>query len=615
VLLRILTLLFAALAATISVAAEPLPRSVLIVSQWDPDLPFYAAWSSAFRATLHATSREPISLYSEALDLSRFQSPTNQENFRRYLQEKYRDKRLGLIVTVGSLALEFMLRERLELSPTAPLVFSVVDEATTAKLKLPSDVTGTTIGEATLRDMVAIAQLLMPKLERVALVGEAMEKISIYRHFKDELSLLSPLEYIDLTDLPLAEVKKRVAALPENTAILYTAILTDGAGIAIDPTVALTAIAEVANRPIVIAQEAQLGRGAVGGRIFRPKLIGDDAARLTTRIFNGESAGDIPIVLGNYTQPIFDSRQLTRWGISESQLPPGSEIRFRVPGIWEQYGRYIIVALSIMAFQFALIVWLVIERHRRQIAQAELLLRISEVIHLNRSAAASALSASIAHELNQPLGAILSSAEAGELYLNADPPNVERAKRVLSNIRQDDQRAADIISNLRGLLTKSSEIGLHDFNLNDVIKSTLHIISLEAKRRRVALKANFAERVISVRANKIQLQQVILNLALNGMDAMQDRVPGAGKLSIETASIGKSEVEVSVSDSGTGIHQDNLKKVFDPFYTTKQNGTGMGLSISQTIIATFGGKIWAENRSEGGTVFRFTLPLSNQRKS
>jgi signal transduction histidine kinase len=615
VLLRILTLLFAGLAATISVAAEPLPRSVLIVSQWDPDLPFYAAWSSAFRATLNATSREPISLYSEALDLSRFQSPTNQENFRRYLQEKYRDKGIGVIVAVGSLALEFVLRVRLEISPTAPLVFSVVDEATTAKLKLPSDVTGTTVGQATLRDMVDIAQLLMPKLERVALVGEAMGKTSIYRHFKDELSLLSLLGYIDLTDLPLAEVKKRVAALPENTAILYTAIFTDGAGIAIDPTVALTAMAEVANRPIVIAQEAQFGRGAVGGRIFRPKLMGDDAARLTLRILNGESAGDIPIVLGNYTQPMFDSRQLMRWGISESQLPPGSEIRFRVPGIWEQYGRYVIVALSIIAFQFALIAWLVIERHRRQIAQAELLRRISEVIHLNRSAAASALSASIAHELNQPLGAILSSAEAGELYLNANPPNVERAKKILSNIRQDDQRAADIISNLRGLLTKSSEIGLHDFNLNDVIKSTLYIISPEAKRRRVALNTNFAERAISVRANKIQLQQVILNLALNGMDAMQDRVPGGGKLSIETAWIGKSEVEVSVSDSGTGIHQDNLKKVFDPFYTTKQNGTGMGLSISQTIIETFGGKIWAENRSDGGAVFRFTLPLSNQRNS
>jgi signal transduction histidine kinase len=614
-LLRILILLFASLGTAVSALAEPLPPSVLIVSQWDPDLPFYAAWSSAFRAMLHATSAKPTSIYSEALDLSRFNSPTHQENFRHYIQEKYREKNLGVIVAVGSSALEFTLRARPELSPTAPLVFSVVDDATTAKLKLPSDVTGTTIGQASLHDMVAIAQLLMPKLERVALVGESMGKTSIYRHFKDELPLLSPLGYIDLTGSPLEEVKKRVATLPENTAILYTAIFTDGAGNVLNPTAALSVIAEVANRPIVIAQEAQLGHGAVGGRIFSAKLIADDAARLTARILTGESAANIPIVLRKYATPMFDWRQLTRWGISESQLPPGSEIRFRVPGMWEQYRWYVIIALAILAFEFALITWLVIEHRRRQIAQAELLRRISEVIHLNRSGAASALSASITHELNQPLGAILSSAEAAELYLNADPPNIERAKKSIRNIRQNDQRAADIISRLRGLLIKSREISLQDFDLNDAIKSTLHLIAPEAKRKRVELNTNYAAGTISVRADKIQLQQVILNLALNGFDAMQDCVPSTRKLSVEIASIGKGEIEVSVSDSGTGIHQDNLKEVFDPFYTTKQNGTGIGLSISQTIIETFGGKIWAENRSQGGAVFRFTLPLSEERNS
>jgi signal transduction histidine kinase len=283
--------------------------------------------------------------------------------------------------------------------------------------------------------------------------------------------------------------------------------------------------------------------------------------------------------------------------------------------MWEQYRWYVIIALAIIAFEFALITWLVIEHRRRLIAQTELLRRISEVIHLNRSGAASALSASITHELNQPLGAILSSAEAAELYLNADPPNIERAKKSIRNIRQDDQRAADIISRLRGLLIKSREISLQGFDLNDAIKSTLHLIAPEAKRRHVELNTNYAAGTISVRADKIQLQQVILNLVLNGFDAMQDSVPGTRKLSVEIASIGKSEIEVSVSDSGTGIHQDNLKEVFDPFYTTKQNGTGIGLSISKTIIETFGGKIWAENRSQGGAVFRFTLPLSNERNS
>ena len=610
-MLRILILLFAGLAVATSATAKPLPRSVLIVSQWDPGLPFFAALSSAFHATLHANSPEPISVYSEALDLSRFPAPKYQENFRRYLRDKYRDKDLGAIVAVGALAFEFMLRARAEISPTAPLVFSEVDESTIAKLKLPSDVTGTTIHLA-LHDMVAIAQALVPKLQRVALVGEPLGDTSIYRNFKDELVQISALEFIDLTGLPLSEVKKRVAVLPENTVILYTAIFVDGAGVAFDPTLALESIAAVANRPIVHRTETQLGHGAVGGLILKPNLVGNDAARLTLRILSGESAANIPIVLGDYNKPMFDWRQLTRWNISESQLPPDSEIRFRVPGIWEQYRWYVIVALVIIAFQFTLIGWLLIERRRRRIVEAESLLRLSEVVHLNESAIAGALSASIAHELNQPLGAILSSAEAAELYLNANPPNLERVKAILSNIRRDDQHAADIISHLRGLLRKTSKTDLEVFDLIDAIKDTLHIVASEVKARGVALNTIYVPGALSVRANKIQLRQVILNLAVNGMDAMQNCVPGTGKISIETALNGESQVEVSVSDSGTGIPLDKMNKVFDTFYTTKKAGTGLGLSISRTIIENHGGKIWAENRLEGGAIIRFTLPLSDK---
>jgi signal transduction histidine kinase len=610
-MLRILILLFAGLAVATSATAKPLPRSVLIVSQWDPGLPFFAALSSAFHATLHANSPEPISVYSEALDLSRFPAPKYQENFRRYLRDKYRDKDLGAIVAVGALAFEFMLRARVEVSPTAPLVFSEVDESTIAKLKLPSDVTGTTIHLA-LHDMVAIAQALVPKLQRVALVGEPLGDTSIYRNFKDELVQISALEFIDLTGLPLSEVKKRVAVLPENTVILYTAIFVDGAGVAFDPTLALESIAAVANRPIVHRTETQLGHGAVGGLILKPNLVGNDAARLTLRILSGESAANIPIVLGDYNKPMFDWRQLTRWNISESQLPPDSEIRFRVPGIWEQYRWYVIVALVIIAFQFTLIGWLLIERRRRRIVEAESLLRLSEVVHLNESAIAGALSASIAHELNQPLGAILSSAEAAELYLNANPPNLERVKAILSNIRRDDQHAADIISHLRGLLRKTSKTDLEVFDLIDAIKDTLHIVASEVKARGVALNTIYVPGALSVRANKIQLRQVILNLAVNGMDAMQNCVPGTGKISIETALNGESQVEVSVSDSGTGIPLDKMNKVFDTFYTTKKAGTGLGLSISRTIIENHGGKIWAENRLEGGAIIRFTLPLSDK---
>ena len=135
-------------------------------------------------------------------------------------------------------------------------------------------------------------------------------------------------------------------------------------------------------------------------------------------------------------------------------------------------------------------------------------------------------------------------------------------------------------------------------------------LSLRPRRRGVALSANKAQASLPVRADKVHLQQVILNLAVNGMEAIQDCAPGGGKISIETALAGESVIEVSVTDSGMGIPKDKLSQIFETFYTSKPDGTGLGLSIARTIIETYGGRIWAENRPGGGAVFRFTLPLS-----
>ena len=132
----------------------------------------------------------------------------------------------------------------------------------------------------------------------------------------------------------------------------------------------------------------------------------------------------------------------------------------------------------------------------------------------------------------------------------------------------------------------------------------------EALRRGVAVNVSDVGRSLTVRADPIHLQQVLLNLAVNGLDAMLDRPEGSGQLFIETALNGGSTLEVSVADTGAGIPPDKLQAIFDAFYTTKGQGTGLGLSIARTIVETYGGKLWAENRNGGGAVFRFTLPLT-----
>jgi signal transduction histidine kinase len=604
----IVVFLMAALTPAGSTSAEPLPRSVLVFDQSEPNAPWGLEFRAAVRATLNSGSPAPVAVYSEILDLGRFNSPRYVELLRAHFREKYRDTPIGIIIVHGSTALEILLHLRAELWPGVPVVFGVVDEATAARLRLPPDVTGTTF-RLTLRNAVAAARALVPDLKRIALVGDTFERQPFRRHFAQELpQFTAELEFIDLSGLPMAELRKRVAALPQDTAIYYTAIYADREGGIYVPRDAVPMIAEAANRPIVSDTVTHIGYGSTGGIVVLPEPIARETARLALRVLDGESASQIPVTLGDFSKPVFDWRQLQRWNVSESRLPPGSEIRFRESSIWAQHRWQVMSTLAVVLTQAALITWLLFERRYRHLAELESRRRLLEVVHLNRTATAGALSASVAHELNQPLGAILSNAEAAEVLLTANPPDLQLLKEILADIRRDDQRAGEIIRHLRGLL-KKSEVELEEFDLNDAIHDALHFLEPEAMKRGVVLDAEQAQGAFRVRADQVHLQQVVINLAANGMDAMNDSLPGKRRLAFQSALNGGSVVEVSISDSGTGIPNDKLQDIFETFYTTKQQGTGLGLSIARTIVETYGGGIWAENKIGGGAVFRFTLPL------
>jgi signal transduction histidine kinase len=230
-------------------------------------------------------------------------------------------------------------------------------------------------------------------------------------------------------------------------------------------------------------------------------------------------------------------------------------------------------------------------------------------MHLSRTAEAGALSASFAHELSQPLTAIMLNTEEAGRVLAVEPPNVGRAREILGHIRETHQHATEIISHVKKLLKRRSEVEAQEFDLNKAITDAIQLLSPEAKKRKVTLLVMGIQQPLPVRADSIHLQQLILNLATNSMDAMSKAAADAHTIAIQTALRAESTVEVSVTDTGTGIPEDKLGEIFDTFYTTKEHGTGLGLSIARTIVATYGGTIWAENRPEGGAVVRFTLPL------
>jgi len=250
-----------------------------------------------------------------------------------------------------------------------------------------------------------------------------------------------------------------------------------------------------------------------------------------------------------------------------------------------------------------------IDIHDQRESQGELRRHLLEVAHVNRCADAAVLAAAISHELNQPLAAIMTNTEAAELLLTAHHPDLDQLREILIDIRRDDQRAADVIGHMRGLFRKN-DLRFQEIDLNDVVRVVREILAPHAADKGVLLSTSQEQRALPVRADPIHLQQVVLNLALNGLEAMRSLMAPERLLVLQTALFDTSTVEISVSDSGYGIPAERLEIIFEPFFTTKQQGTGLGLPIARAIIENHGGRIWAENRLGGGTVFRVTLPLA-----
>jgi signal transduction histidine kinase len=200
--------------------------------------------------------------------------------------------------------------------------------------------------------------------------------------------------------------------------------------------------------------------------------------------------------------------------------------------------------------------------------------------------------------------------ETARSVLQTKSPEIGKLNEVLDDIHQANQHATNMIQRLGLLLKPRGEVGLEEFDLNEVITSAFHILGPEANKRNVTLQRNAVEQPLPVLADRVHLLQVMLILATNAMDAMTGTPLGARRITIETAMSESSQLEVSVIDTGSGVPKEKLGQVFATFYTTKAHGTGLGLSIARTIIETYGGKIWAENLSHGGAAFRFTLPLS-----
>jgi len=260
----------------------------------------------------------------------------------------------------------------------------------------------------------------------------------------------------------------------------------------------------------------------------------------------------------------------------------------------QEIGEYVGITMDITERKRA-------EEERERLRQLE-----ADLAHINRVNMMGELAAALAHEIRQPIAASITSANACLRWLARDPPDLERARAAAARIEQDGSRAADVINHLRSFYKKGTppERGIVD--LKDIIREMTALLRKEAVRHSIKIHSELHEDMPNVLADRVQLQQVFMNLMLNAIDAMKDT---GGKLTISSRLTPEGQLIVSISDTGVGLPAENTERIFDAFHTTKPQGTGMGLAITRSILEAHGGRVWATANREAGATFHFTLPV------
>jgi signal transduction histidine kinase len=586
------------------------PKEVLFLHSFGQNFQPWATWSREIRNELNRQSPWPLDIQQFSLVTARNGDPAAEPKFIAYLEALYARRRPDLIVALGAPAARFVQQHRADLFPATPMLLAAVEERRVEQSMLSEQdtVVGVRLDEpAVIQNILR----LLPKTKAiVVIIGNSPAERFWVADLKRILAplLANGVELIFYNERPFEEILKGVSSLPPHTAILFGQLWVDSAGAVYGDKEPLKRIYEVANAPIFSVDQSYFNGEVVGGPMWSPVEGARPTAAVAVRMLGGEKADGIKTPAIEFSAPKYDWRQLQRWSISESRLPPGGEILFRAPTGLEQYSWQISFIAAVILLQAGLISILLHEHRRRQHAEVQARQRMSELAHVNRFSTAGEWTASIAHEINQPLGSILANAETAQAILKSPSPDMVELNEIVDDIVRDDRRAGEIIRRTRSLLRKAP-FELKDLDLNDTAREIVDFLSTLAVARKVELTGSITPNTLPILGDHIQLQQVILNLVLNGIDAMKD-TPGENRVvGIRTSRVAEF-AELSVSDRGPGIPEDKLKEIFEPFFTSKAEGMGMGLSIARTIIEAHHGQIWAKNRDHGGASVRIRIPLA-----
>ena len=594
-------------AQELSMPADPRPKRVLLLFSDVISLPGNTAFEQAVRTELQRSTTNRIEFFSEDLDSARFPDIEQLRVFRNYLNRRY-TRRLKPDLVIALMGRNFSLATDLRktIFPTEPFLFAAATES-----EIPGDLSELQLTGIVQRlDVLGTLKFLLqlqPDTRRVVVIGgvSEMDRLILLR-IEEASRSFERLSFDFWTNRPVAEMPAAAATLPDNTVILLSTVRQDVTGQPFYMVQVEQMLIPTARAPIYTFGGGLVGGGAIGGSVVDTDVLGKRIAQMGRPALEGKGVAAQPIEIRTNGTPTADWRALKHWKISESRLPADCVVRYRPQSLWEQHRRWIVGATVVFLAQGITIAALLTQRARRRWAEAEIQRQRAELAHATRVSTAGQLASSLAHELNQPLAAILRNAEAAEIFLQQPNPDFAELRAILADIRKDDQRAGGVIERLRSLL-KRRNFEKVSVNLREMLEETRKLVEPEAAARRIQMTLDFPPKLPSVTGDRIQLQQVALNLILNGMDAIEILGPQRRQI-VVSARETSDGAEVAVVDCGGGIPPDKLPRLFEPFFTTKPNGMGMGLAISRTIIEAHGGKLTAANNPDGGATFRFTLP-------
>jgi C4-dicarboxylate-specific signal transduction histidine kinase len=537
--------------------------------------------------------------------------------------------------------------------------------------------------------------------------------------------------------MSLEAIERELAALGPDAVVLTGTFRRDGAGRTFPGVLfVLDRLKAASAAPIFHMYDTGVGHGAVGSFSIPVEAIAAQGAVIAKQRLEGVPLASVTLPPPAAPVPVADWRELQRWGMDESRLPPGTVVRFRDPSFWDQY-RYHVLAVALLVWlETALVAGLLLQRRKRrrvqaQLRQSEKTMQLaanaaqlvmwnwdiardeiwmsegnqelaslmppgprsfgkflgaiheedrdaveravrralrddgiyeseyravgadgitrwyagrgrveyandaprqlrgitlditrrkeaeldaqhqrSELAHLSRVTMLGELSGSVAHELNQPLMAILGNAQAARMFLAQETVDLVELGQILDDIVEDDKRAGAIIWGLRKMLRKE-EVPYQPLRVNELVQEVLRMVRGDLMNRGVAVEMDLAADASAIRGDRMQLQQVLLNLIINACDAMASNPKGERILVLRTGRV-DGDVAVSVSDRGEGIPPKSLEGIFNPFFTTKKQGLGLGLSVCRTIIASHGGELRAANNTGRGATFTFVLRAQAQ---